>query len=86
MVPKLVLSLTGYFSIPKGEGDICMVYDATKCKLNDALWAPNFWLPNMDNVADCATSASYFGDIDCGEMFLNFMLDPQLWPYMLELI
>ena len=81
LAPKLVLSLTGYFSIPKGEGDIRMVYDATKCKLNDALWAPNFWLPNMDNVADCATSSSYFGDIDCGEMFLNFMLDPRLRPY-----
>ena len=41
----MVLSLTGYFSIPKGEGDMRMVYDATKCKLNDALWAPSFWLP-----------------------------------------
>ena len=81
LVSKLVLSLTGYFSIPKGEGDIRMVYDATKCKLNDALWAPNFWLPNMYNVANCATASSFFGDIDCGEMFLNFMLDPRLRPY-----
>ena len=37
-----VKSLTGYFAVPKAETDIRVVYDATKCGLNDALWAPNF--------------------------------------------
>ena len=38
-------SLTGCFEVPKGEDGIRMVYDATKSKLNDAMWAPNFMVP-----------------------------------------
>ena len=33
----LVRSVTGYFAVPKGSDNIRMVYDATKCGLNDAL-------------------------------------------------
>ncbi len=76
-----IRNLTNYFSIPKGEGDIRMVYDATRSGLNDALWAPNFWLPTMDFVSNFVTSSTFFGDIDCGEMFLNFFLDPRIRPY-----
>ena len=68
-------SLTHYFAVPKGEDDIRMVYDLTASGLNDALWAPRFWMPTILNVVDCATDASWYGDVDVGEMFLNFPLD-----------
>ena len=58
-----------------------MVYDATKSKLNDALWAPNFMLPDIDSVLTNYTLSSWFGDIDLGEMFLNYFLDHRLRPY-----
>ena len=40
IVVGIVLSLTGFFQVPKGEDDIRMVYDATACGLNNALCAP----------------------------------------------
>ena len=45
-----VQSLTGYFSVPKGDDDIRVIYDATQCALKDRLWAPNFILPTVDSV------------------------------------
>ena len=77
----LVLSLTSFFHVPKGEDDIRMVYDATACGLNDALWAPGFWMPTIMNVLDCATADSWFGDVDAAEMFLNYLLDVDVRPY-----
>ena len=77
----LVLSLTAYFHVPKGEDDIRMVYDLTVSGLNDVLWAPSFWMPTIVNVFDCATHSSWFGDVDAGEMFLNYWLDPAIRPY-----
>ena len=76
-----VQSLTGFFAVPKGEDDIRMVYDATKCGLNDALWAPNFALPTVERLLNNASSSTWFGDIDLGEMFLNYPLDPRIRPY-----
>jgi hypothetical protein len=32
-----------FFAVPKGDADICMVYDGTYSGLNDTLFAPNFW-------------------------------------------
>lgn len=37
-----VKSLSGFFSVPKGEDDIRIVYDMTKCGLNACLWSPRF--------------------------------------------
>ena len=76
-----VASLTGSFAVPKGSGDIRMVYDASKCGLNEVLWAPNFLLPTIDMVVRQANEGSWFGDIDLGEQFLNFNLDESLKPY-----
>ncbi len=74
-------SRTGYFPVPKGENDIRIVYDATKCGLNQALWAPNFYLPTIDALLRNADEHTYYGDIDLGEMFLNYALDEALRPY-----
>ena len=76
-----VKSITGFFDVPKGESDIRMVYDATKCGLNAALWTPNFFLPTIDSILRNADGNTWFGDIDLGEMFLNYWLDEELRPY-----
>jgi hypothetical protein len=79
--PEEMVNVTSYFDVPKGDDDIRMVYDFTASKLNDALWAPNFWLPTISNVLDCTTHSSWFGDVDAGEMFLNFPLDRNMRKY-----
>jgi hypothetical protein len=79
--PEEMVNVTSYFDVPKGDDDIRMVYDFTASKLNDALWAPNFWLPTISNVLDCTTHSSWFGDVDAGEMFLNFPLDRSMRKY-----
>ena len=58
-----------------------MVYDLTASGLNAAIWSPTFWLPQVANVLDCAQHDSWFGDIDAGDMFLNYPLDPKIRPY-----
>ena len=79
--PGPVISLTGSFPVAKGESDIRMVYDASKCGLNSQLWAPNFMLPTIDMTLRNVDHKGWFGDIDLGEMFLNFPLDTKLRPY-----
>lgn len=81
IVPGYVKSLTSFFAVPKGEGDIRVVYDATRSGLNDAIWTPNFFLPTMSSVLASADDTTFFGDIDLGEMFLNYFLDQSLQPY-----
>jgi hypothetical protein len=39
-----IKSLVDYFYVPKAK-DIRPVYDGKKCGINEALFAPNFWLP-----------------------------------------
>jgi hypothetical protein len=79
--PGFVKSLTGFFAVPKAIIDIRVVYDATQCGLNDALWAPNFFLPTVDSILRNASSSTWFGDIDLGEMFLNYALDMDIRMY-----
>ena len=81
IVPGNVKSKTGFFPVPKGENDIRIVYDATACGLNRALWSPNFYLPTIDSLLRNADEHTYYGDIDLGEMFLNYALDEALHPY-----
>lgn len=77
----LVRSLTDYFPVPKGTDDIRMVYNGTSSGLNAALWAPGFWLPTSETALRFLTYYSYAVDIDLGEMFLNFPMDPKIRPY-----
>jgi hypothetical protein len=73
-----VMSLTSYFSVPKGESDVRMVYDATRSNQNASLWAPNFGLPTVDSLLQGVNEGTWIGDLDIGEMFLNFCLHPKL--------
>ena len=79
--PGFVKSLTSYFAVPKAETDVRIVYDGTACGLNDSLWAPNFMLPTVDSILRNASSSTWFGDIDLGEMFLNYPLDERVRPF-----
>jgi hypothetical protein len=74
LVPGEVKSLTSFFTVPKGDGDVRMVYDGTKSGLNAQLWAPWFPLPTIDSHLRCIQSKHYMGDIDFSEQFLNFVL------------
>jgi hypothetical protein len=65
--------LMDFYSVKK-DSAIRLVCNGTSCGLNNALWAPNFWLPTPATAA-CSLSYGYFMvDIDLGEMFLNFPL------------
>jgi hypothetical protein len=81
VLPGRVNSLTGYFAVGKDETDIRMVYDASKSGLNDALWAPTFGLPTVESTLRGIETDSYLGDLDLGEMFLNFKLDVKMRAY-----
>ena len=81
IVPGLVRSLTTYFQVPKGLSDLRMVYDGTSSGLNDALWAPAFWMPTPDTALRQVSYYTYCVDIDLGEMFLNFPMDRTIQPY-----
>jgi hypothetical protein len=50
-----------------------MVYDGTKSGLNASLWAPWFPLLTIEMHLCSIVPGSYMGDIDIGDMFLNFM-------------
>ncbi len=78
IAPGLVKSLTSFFSVPKGENDLRMVYDATKSGLNACLWVPSFQLPQSETLTDLLTTSSWMADIDLGEHFHNFPLHPDL--------
>ena len=55
-----------------------MVHDATKSGLNDTVWAPWFSLPTIDTKLRSVKAGTYMCDYDVGEMFLNFMLHPEI--------
>jgi len=76
-----VTSLTSYFAVPKGLEDVRIVYDSTRSGLNAAIWAPTFSLPSVENLTDMLELTSWMSDLDMGEQFLNFPLDPKLQPY-----
>eukprot|EP00986_Skeletonema_menzelii_P013615 scaffold8081_cov83-Skeletonema_menzelii.AAC.2 len=74
-------SLIRYFAVPKTDKDFRIVYDATANNLNEAVWAPSFWLPTVDTLVRYVDAESWMMDRDMGDMFLNFPLDRRVWPY-----
>ena len=78
---KGIQSLTSFFSVPKGEDDIRMVYDASKSGLNAVLFAPWFGLGTVDSMLWSVDEDTWSADNDFGEMFLNFWLHPELRQY-----
>ena len=76
-----IKSLTSFFSVPKGEDDIRMVYDSTKSGLNKSLFAPWFGLGNVNSMLRTVEPKTWSADNDFGEMFLNFWVHPDLRQY-----
>jgi len=76
-----VQSLTSYFSVPTGDQDIHMVYDASTSGLNSSLWAPSFGLPTVDTLTRSVEPYFWMGGLDIGEMFLSFSLHPEMQEY-----
>jgi len=76
-----VKGLTRFFAVPKGPEDIRMVYDASVSGLNDALWAPWFVMPTIRSHLRAVDVNTFMGDVDIGEMFLNFVLHDELKPH-----
>ena len=85
-----VKSLTHFSPIPKTwkvvnskrvPDDIRMVYDATRSGLNKAVWASWFPMPTVVFHLRSVVAGMFMTDYDVGEMFLNFMLEPELRPY-----
>mmetsp|Transcript_2973 Transcript_2973/g.4171 ORF Transcript_2973/g.4171 Transcript_2973/m.4171 type:complete len:112 (-) Transcript_2973:370-705(-) len=76
-VPRKDLKATmNMFDVPKGANDVRMVYDGTKSRLNDSLWAPWFALPTVEGLARNMVSGSWFADNDFADQFLFFNLHP----------
>lgn len=75
-----ITSLTSFFDVPKGDDDIRMVYDGTKCGLNDAVWVPTFVMPSINTHLRGVIEGTWMMDEDLGEMFLNFIMHPTLRP------
>jgi len=78
---KRLKSCIDYFAVDKAGSDIRVVFNGTSCGLNEAVWAPNFWLPTADTMSRSIGYNYKFVDIDLGEMFLNFPLHPSLQLY-----
>jgi len=79
--PGYVKALTSFFTVPKGDGDVRLVYNGTKSGLNDSLWAPWFRLPTVGQLLRAVIPGTYMADIDVGEQFLNFILHKAVRPY-----
>jgi len=75
-----IKSLVDVFAVQKGL-DIRCVYNGASCGLNEALWAPNFWLPKASSASRLLDYGYYSVDLDMGEMFPNFPLPQALRPY-----
>jgi hypothetical protein len=78
---SMVSSLISYFAVPKGESDICLVFDGTKSGLNSKLWAPSFCLPLVDSLLPMLEPGTWQSDIDVGEQFYNYLLHPLVRPF-----
>jgi hypothetical protein len=52
-----------------------MVYNGTSSGLNDWLWVPWFPLPTITTLARAVEVGTHMGDLDVGQMFLNFILE-----------
>ena len=77
----VILILTSFFYVPKGTGDICMVFNATLSGLKNYLWAPNCVLPLMGSFTMMVGPKTHMVDLDVERIFYNFQLSPVLEKY-----
>lgn len=46
----LIEAFMHFIHVPKGDNNICMVYDGSKSGLNSLIWAPWFALPTAESM------------------------------------
>jgi hypothetical protein len=68
----MILSLTSFFAVPKGDTDVRMVYNGTSSGMNPHLWAHWFALPTICDLLqalelDTFMEDSYIGARDWRE-------------------
>lgn len=80
-IHRLVKSLISYFTVPKGDNDVRVVFDGTKCSLNDRIWSPIFGSPTVDSLLNMLEPGTWQADIDVAEQFYNYILDVQVQPF-----
>jgi hypothetical protein len=76
-----VKALTSFFTVPKGDNDVRLVYNGTKSGLNDCLWVPWFRLPTIEQLLRAVAPGTFMADIDIAEQFLNFVLHKAVRPF-----
>jgi hypothetical protein len=81
LVATFVVSLTSVFPVAKGEHDVRLVYDGTKCNLNNNIWVPSFWLPTIYTLSRMIMPSTWISDNNVEEMFHNFVLHDSLQPF-----
>ena len=59
-----------------------IVYDTTCLGLNKAVWAPWFLMSTVAPHLRSVVSGTLMSDCDVEEMFLNFMLESKICPYV----
>ena len=79
--PEFTKSYVDYFCVPKGTDDVRVVFNGASSKINETVWAPNFWLPTSESLLRVSHFGSKYVDLDLGEMFLNSNLHASLQPF-----
>ena len=77
----LVVLLTLFPPVPKGENNIHMVYDGATNRLNDSLWFLTFRLLTVWDHIRGVEKTTYMTDVDAEEMFLNLRLYESIQQY-----
>lgn len=72
--PGFVKSLIRFFTVPKGDNDVRVVYDATSSGSNKWVWAPLFGLPTIESVLRAVIQRTWLGDLDIAEQIRIFPL------------
>jgi len=58
-----VKGLTSFFTVPKGEGDIRLVFDGMKSRLNNVIWASSFTLPSVNSLLSALEPDTWMANI-----------------------
>ena len=70
-----------FFSVPKEDNDIRLVFNGTSNGLNKLVWAPSFFLPTSESLARLIQVHPFQADLDVREIFLNFPLINSVHPF-----
>ncbi len=73
-----VKALPSFFTVPKGDNNVQVVYNGTKSGLNDCLWAPCLRLPMVEQHLGAVQPGTHLGDVEIGEQFHDFLMHPSL--------